>query len=245
MKITRLTFTFLIVCVTIVSCITSPGTFTEFSRTYSPDSSKFLLNYDYVQGAWDGGRSSSFTILNSSDSVKHENIKYSFSTYDFDKIYWNGNDTVLIEDKYTEYISQGKSPLKDTTLNGVIVKIIHRDPIDSSYARKIFYREPSPNGKYELVVYKHVKPENGNYALNISVVNKGDSIPKYGNFYISRWDFDCFTDIHWDKESVLDCKVSSSCYYSFTDYLVKNRPGIKYKVQIDDDIKGNIRPYMQ
>lgn len=245
MKMTRQAFPFLLVCVTFASCITSPGTFTEFSRTYSPDSSKFLLNYDYVQGAWDGGRSSSFAILNSFDSVKPDNIKYSFSTYDFDRIYWKGNDTVLIEDKYTEYISQGKSPLKDTVLNGVAVKIIHIDPIDTSFTRKFFYREASPNGKHELLVYKYVKPGNGNYFLNISVINKGDSIPKYGNFYISRWDFDCFTDIRWDKVNVLDCKVSSSCYYSFADYLVKKRPDIKYKVQIDDTIKGNIQPYMQ
>jgi hypothetical protein len=227
------------------SCLTSPGTFTEFSRTYSPDSSKFLLNYDYVQGAWDGGRSALVTILNSSESVQPANVKYSFSTYDFDKIYWKGNDTVLIEDKYTEYISQGKSPLKDTALYGVTVKIIHRDPIDTSFTRKIFYRDTSPNDKYDLIVYKYVKPENGNYFLNISVINKGDSIPKFGNFYISRWDFDCFTDIRWDKASILDCNVSSSCYYSFVDYLVKNRPDIKYKVQINDTINGNIKDYMR
>lgn len=245
MKMTRLAFPLLLIGLTVASCITSPGTFTEISRTYSPDSSKLLLNYEYAQGAWDGGRSSLVTIVNSSDSIKPESIKYSISTYDFDKIYWRGNDTVLVEDKYTEYISQGKSPLKDTTVNGITIKVIHKDPIDSSFTRKIFYREPSPNGRYELVVYKHVMPKNGDYALNISVINKGDSIPKYGNFYISRWDFDCFTDIRWDKESLLDCKVSSSCFYSFDDYLVKNRPDIKYKVQIDDDIKGNIQLYMQ
>lgn len=245
MKLTRLTFPFLLICVAAASCITSPGTFTEFSRTYSPDRSKFLLNYDFVQGAWDGGRSSFFTILNSSDSVKPDNIKYSFSTYDCDRIYWKGNDTVLIEDKYTEYISQGKSPLTDTILNGVSVKIIHRDPIDTSFRRKIFYRETSPDGKYDLVIYKYIKPVNGNYFLNISIINKDDNIPKFGNFYISRWGFDCFTDIRWDNKSILNCRVSSSCYYSFADYLVKNKPDVKYKVQIDDDIKGNIQPNMQ
>jgi len=245
MKIARQTFIFVLYSVTIASCITSPGTFTEFSRTYSPDSSRFLLNYDYVQGAWDGERSSVVAILNSTDSVKPDNIKYSYSTYDFDKIYWKGNDTVLIEDKYTEFISQGKSHLKDTILNGVTVKITHRDPIDISFTRKIFYRDISPNGKYDLIVYKYVKPVNGNYFLNISIINKGDSIPKYGNFYISRWDFDCFTDIRWDSASVLDIKVYESCYYAFKDYLVKNKPGIKYNVQINDTIKGNIQMYMQ
>ena len=245
MKIPKLTFTFFIVCVTVASCITSPGTFTEFSRTYSPDSSRFVLKYNFVQGAWDGGRSSFVTILKSTDSVKPDNIKYSFSSYDYDKIYWKGNDTVIIEDKYTEFISQGKSPLSDTLLNGVTVKIVHKDPIDTSLTRKIFYEETSPNGKYDLIVYKYVKPVNGNYFLNISVINKGDTIPKFGNFYISRWDFDCFTDIRWDSAGILDCKVSSSCYYSFADYLVKSRPDIKYKVQINDTINGNIKDYMQ
>lgn len=245
MKIARLTFIFFLLCLTVASCITSPGTFTEFSRTYSPDSSKFLLKYDYVQGAYDGGRSSSVTILNSTDSVKSDNIKFSYSSYDYDKIYWKGNDTVIIEDKYTELISEGKSPLKDTALNGVTIKIFHRDPIDTSFTRKIFYQDTSPNGKYNLIVYKYVKPVNGNYFLNISVINKGDSIPKFGNFYISKYDFDCFTDIRWDSTNTLDCKVYESCYYVFKDYLVKNRPDIKYRVQINDTIKGNIQMYMQ
>ena len=246
MKIKRLICALFFVCVTVASCtFTSPGTFTEFSRIYSPDSSKFLLKYDFIQGAWDGGRSSSVTILKSTDSIISENIKYSFSSYDYDKIYWKGNDTIIIEDKYTEFLSLGKSPLNDTTLNGVTVKVVHKDPIDTSFTRKIFYQESSPNGKYDLIVYKYVKPVSGNYFLNISVINKGDTIPKFGNFYISRWDFDCFTDIRWDDSSILDCKVSESCYYSFTDYLVKNRPTLKFKVQVNDTIKGNIQSYMQ
>jgi hypothetical protein len=245
MKIVKQTFIVFLLIVTTTSCITSPGTFTEYSRTYSPDSTKFLLRYGFAQGAWDGGRSSSVTILHSTDSVMPDNIKYSYSTYDFDKIYWKGNDTVVIEDKYTEFMSQGKSPLQDTVLSGVTVKIIQKDPIDTSFTRKIFYRDTSPNGKHDLIVYKYVKPVNGNYFLNISIINKGDSIPKYGNFYISRWDFDCFTDIRWDSSSVLDIKVSEACYYAFAGYLVKSKPDIQYKVKINDTIRGNIQRYMQ
>jgi hypothetical protein len=245
MKIINWISAFILFSATISSCITSPGTFTEFSRAYSPDSTKFLLKYDYVQGAWDGGRTWFVTILNSTDSVKPDNIKYSYSSLDFDKIYWESDDTIVIEEKYTEFISQGKSNLKDTVLNGVAIRVIQRDPIDTSFTRKIFYRDTSPNGKYDLIVYKYVKPQNGNYFLNISIITKGDSIPRFGNFYISRFDFDCFTDIRWDSTSILDIKVSESCYYSFTDYLVKSRPDIKYKVQINDTIRGNIQQYMQ
>lgn len=228
-----------------VSCITTPGVFTELSRNYSPDSSKFILKYNYTQGAWDGGRTYSLTVLNSIDGVIPKQIKYSFSSLDLENMYWKNNDTIIIEEKFTEYLSQRKSRLSDTILNGITFKVIVKDPIDSSFARKIFYKEISPNDKYELIVYKYVKPKNGNYFLNISVINNGDSIPRFGNFYVSRFDFDCFTDIRWDNSSILDIKVSESCYYSFKDYLVKNRPDIMFNVQINDTIKGNIRPYMR
>lgn len=245
MKITNCAFTIILCSLILTSCIMSPGTFREFSRTYSPDSTKFLLKYDYVQGAWDGGRTWAVTIMNSTDTVKPDNFKFSYSSLDFDNIYWKSNDTVILEEKYTEFISEGKSNLKDTVLNGVTIKVIQKDPIDTSFTRKIFYRETSPNGKYELIVYKYVKPVNGNYFLNISIINKGDSIPKFGNFYISKYDFDCFTDIRWDSASALDIKVDGGCYYAFKDYLVKNKPDIQYKVQINDTINGNIHSYMQ
>ena len=231
---------------TLSSCdfTSSSGTYHEVRKVYSPDSSKFLLTYRYDQGAWDGGRTSFTTILKKTQFFDTLN-QYSFSSYDFDKIYWQGNDTVIVAEKFTEFISNAKSNMKDTILNDVVIKIKQIDPIDSSFERRIFYQDTSPNGKYELVVYKYVKPVNGNYFLNISIINKGDSIPKYGNFYISKHDFDCFTDIRWDSTNILDIQVSGSCYYIFANYLVKNKVDIEYKVKINDTIKGNIRPYMQ
>ena len=236
----------ILILTTFSSCdfTTSPGTYHEVSKVYCPDSSKYILTYRYDQGAWDGGRTSLTTILKKTDSLDKLN-QYSFSSVDFDKIYWQGNDTVIVAEKFTEFISNAKSNLKDTILNGVIIKVKQIDPIDTSFQRKIFYRDTSPNGKHDLVVYKYVKPVNGNYFLNISIINKGDSIPKYGNFYISKYDFDCFTDIRWDSANILDIKVSESCYYAFADYLVKNKADIKYKVQINDTIKGNIQQYIQ
>jgi hypothetical protein len=233
---------FLISILTSSCDFTSPGTFKEISRVYSPDSSNYLMTYEYEQGAWDGDRISLTTILNKKESFVQG--KYpSYSSLYFDKIYWKGNDTIIGEEKFTEFINQ-KSSVKDTTWNGLVFKIIHKAPIDSSFTRKIIYKETSPDKKFDLIVYRYIKNENGYYFLNISIVNKNDSIPKYGNFYVSRYAFDCFTDIKWDKANTLDIKVSSSCYYSFNDYLLENRPAIKYKVQIDDSIKGNIQDYV-
>jgi len=240
------TFTACMLLTVILSCdITSPGTYTEFSRTYSPDSTRFILKYDYVQGAWDGGRTWLVSIIKATDSTRKEN-HYTLSSIDIDDIYWKSNDTVIVAEKFTEFLSQGISNLKDTLFDGVNIKVILKDPIDTSYSRKIIYQEISPNKQYELFVYRYVKPVNGNYFLNISIVNKNDSIPKFGNFYISRYDFDCFENIKWDSESSLDIRVSEGCYYAFADYLVKNRPQIKYKVKFDDNdtSKGNIHSYV-
>lgn len=232
----------LISLTTLNSCISdlSKGTYRELDRVYNSDSSKYLLTYVFSQDAWDGDRSSLTTILNRNDSIDKIN-QYSFNSDDFDKLSWQGNDTILVAEKYTEYISKGKSTLKDTILNGVVVKIVHIDPIDTSFTRKIFYQETSPDGKHDLIVYRYIKPENGNYFLNISIIKTGDSIPKFGNYYITRYDFDCFADIRWNKNNELDIKLLSACFYSFPNYLVANHPDIKYKVQIDDNIRGNIQ----
>lgn len=222
---------------------TSPGTFTELSRVYSPDSSRYLLTYRYEQGAWDGSRTSLTTIMKQGEKLI-PGSRPAYLNLEFDDIYWQANDTVIIAEKYTEFISQGKSNLSDTTWNKVAIKVIQRDPIDNSFNRIILYRETSPDKSYELVVYRYVKLENGYYPLHISIVKKGEEIPKYGNFYISRWDFDCFKDIRWKLDNSLNIKVSSSCFNSFNDYLVRKRPAIDYHIQADDTIKGNVQPYV-
>ena len=236
--------TVLIYLIIDLSCnFSSPGTYTEYSKTYSPDSTRFILKWDYAQGAWDGGRTWMVSIVKTTDSARKEN-HYSLSSLDFDDIHWKGNDTVVVAENFTNVLSENKSNLKDTLFDGVYIKIIAKDPIDTSFSRKIIYQESSPNEKYKLYVYRYVKAPNKMSFLNISIVNKNDSIPKFGNFYITKYGFDCFENIKWDSESNLDIKVSESCYYAFADYLVKNRPQIKYKVKFDDNdtSRGNVHP---
>lgn len=236
-------FTVFIVLIVTLSCnFSSPGTYTEFSRIYSPDSTRFILKWDYVQGAWDGGRTWMVSIVKATDTARKEN-HYSLSSLEFDDIYWKGNDTVVVTENFTDFLNKGKPNLKDTLFDGVYIKGILKDPIDISFSRKIIYREISPNKQYELFIYRYVKPANEVSFLNISVVNINDSIPKFGNFYITQYGFDCFEDIKWNSENNLDIKVSEGCYYAFADYLVKNRPQIKYKVRFDNnDTRGNVHP---
>ena len=165
---------FFLIFSTISSCqITSEGVFSELSRDYSPDSSKYILKYNYAQGAWDGGRVCLITIVNTRDTFQREKHK-SLSSLDIDNIYWKGNDTILIKESFTEFLSHGESVLNDSVLNDVKIKIIQKDPIDGSYTRKIIYQETSPNKRYNLIAYRYVKPENSHYFLNISIINISD-----------------------------------------------------------------------
>lgn len=137
------------IALSMAACVCAPGVFTEQSRAYSPDSTKFLLRYSYEQGAWDGDRSYLVTVLNAKDSINPRDISFSYMSYDFDRIYWKDNDTIIIEDSYTEYVSQGETPVKDTVLDGVVVKVIHRDPIDSTFTRKMLISRGLEKGREE------------------------------------------------------------------------------------------------
>lgn len=231
------------VVISLTACIISPGAFQELSRKYASDSSKYLLSYEYAQGPWDGGRSWLITVMQATDSVSGANKFRTFSNNDIDSMYWKGNDTVVIHEKYAHYISRGKSAFESSLfkINGAYIKIIQKDPIDSAYTRKIYYREVSPGGRYEVVVYRYVKPENHYYFLNVSVIPKGDSIPRFGNFFISWYEEECINGIKWRAGDTLDIQIHSVYGSIFNDYLVKNRPAIPFVISYNDEMK----PYAQ
>ena len=242
MKLSFLIF----VSILIASC----GSYVEYNRTYCSDGSKYLLKYDYNIGATDGGRDWRIAFLHSTDPAKYRLSKNSISNRTFDDIYWKGNDTVIIEENYIEFMREGKSNFKDSiiTINTVPVKIIQKDPLDFSYTRQIIYQKTSPDNQYDLIIYRYSKPDKNNITVHMSVVHKNDSIPKYGNFYITKDDFNCFKDVRWDSLSNLDIKVSEACTSGFTDCLVSKRLDIKYKTEIipiekEDSVNGNVKEY--
>jgi hypothetical protein len=222
------------------SCtFTSPGEFRELSRQYSPDSSRYILRYAREQGAWDGGRTFTATIMNRHDPVVPDRMPWSLLSHSFDDLYWVNADTVAVVGSFTEYLSQGKADLRDTVVNGVAIRVIYKDPIDTSFTKKVVHASVSPDGKQALAVYRYVKPENGDYFLNVSVYPAGDPMPRFGNFYVSRYGFDCISAIRWDSANSLDIRANSGCYYAFSDYLVKNRQPVRYRVSVQKDGEGS------
>jgi hypothetical protein len=216
---------------------------------FCPDSSKYLLKYDHNIGATDGGSDWRVAFLHSDDPAKFRLLTNSISNKWFDKIYWKGNDTVIVEENYIEVMREGKSNFNDSifAINNIQVKVIQRDPLDDTYSRRIIYQKTSPNNQDDLIIYRYVKKGREDVVVHISVVHKNDSIPKYGNFYITKDDFNCFKDVRWDSLGILVIKVSEACTSGFTDWLVAKRPDVKYRTQVveigKDDSQDNVREY--
>jgi hypothetical protein len=208
----------------------SCGTFKELSRTYSPDKTKYLLHYYHIEVPWAAGAEKSIAILKPNQSVRKAN-KYSISGGYIDTIYWKGNDTVIAEEDFIEYQRQGKSYFKNSefSLNGVSVKTILKDPIESNYTRKIIYQERSPDNKRQLIVYTYEKPGSDYYLLNVSVLNINDTIPKFGNLFISEQR--CVTETRWSTENTIILKIQNSCRFIVQFYFVKNRPHVNINVE--------------
>jgi len=234
----------------------SCGSFREASRTYSPDNSKYLLRYYFIEVPWAAGAHLSLSVLNSTQPIRHSN-KYrlipgernSYKHSYIDAVYWKDNDTLIAVENFMEFKRRGKSVFKESifSLNGVIVKVeLSKDPIDSTYERNIVYREISPDRQKELVVYTYVNPGKYYNYFNISVINVNDTVPKYGNFYILTYSSIgvCNPDIGWDSTGILNFRLPKNvlvidgsiekdfvCSQRFNESgLVESRPGIKYTV---------------
>jgi hypothetical protein len=128
------------------------------------------------------------------------------------------------------------------SLNGVIVQVVLKDPIDSSYSKKIIYREMSPDKQHELIVYKYDKPGKKRDLLNVSVINKNDSIPKFGNFFLNS-ERHSIVGISWHTADTIVFRLSKISYFPIKFYLVENRPSIKVRVQFDETDKKNIESW--
>lgn len=103
--------------------VTPVGPVEELSRSYCPDSSRYLLFYHRQQGAWDGDRACLATVMKAGDSIKTTEKPPSVVIYYLDSAYWKKNDSLVILEKYTEYIHKGQPSSRDTMIKGVNVQI--------------------------------------------------------------------------------------------------------------------------
>lgn len=235
----HLAFVFcLILLVACNSDETSRDAFVELKRVTPPGGNKSILFYQYASDA-ENKNTSMILIVDKDEQIDLRNQAY-FSNIDLDTIYWKTKDTVIAVEKYLNYLVKGKSNYKDSIypMNGVIVKIVRVDPVDSNFVREELYRQKSPDKQQELQVFRYVHPLNKYAILNVSIVDANNKGSKYGNFYVGKSDFDCIRDIRWDSIGDFTIKASKKCYYGFDEYLNKQRPSVKYNLVLSEEI-GN------
>ena len=206
--------------------------FVEFWRERSPDSSMLLLSYGIDQGALGTGNAGT-AVLKLSDTTK--NLRLFTLSNSFNRFQWLDNTTVSAKYDTIPFVRSGEpSNFKDTAVNGVEIKVSSYDYIEPNSNRIIEHQETSPSGQYELVAYRYVRDIHNLNFIHVSIIPRGQKIPKYGNYLIADMHSDYILNGKWDNNNSL-IFYSNNLYADMIQYyLVHNRPAIKYKVVNDD-----------
>jgi hypothetical protein len=210
--------------------------FVEHERLYSPDKSMLILNYSVDIGAFGYGNGGK-AVLRPSDMAK--NLK------DFDlpsnliQVKWVDNETISAGIDIIPSIRSGKKiEISDKEINGVRIRISPVDFIQETSRLQIEYRETSPDGHHELVAYRYYYENDMNF-IHVSVIKKGDSIPKYGNYLIGDRQSDRVFGGTWTKDDTLLLYTNSLDKDYVQYFFVHDKPDIRFEVVSDDKRYGS------
>lgn len=221
--------------------LTTDHAYYEIKRTYSPDKSKILLTYGINQGATGQGEVGT-AILNLPDTSK--NIwPFTIPFYDYNDFKWLDNNTAIFYLDFLSKMRQDKFMRRnvDTIINGINLNFEYKDLIDSFFQMNILQDELSPNKQHRLLVYRYTKNQSNENFLNISVTMPGDSIPRYGNFFISDIENDYIYYCKWSNENKLQLYTTNGGYALIENYMVKSRPEILIEIKESDDVVSPFR----
>ncbi len=210
--------------------------FVEHERVYSPDKSMMILNYGVDTGAFGYGGNAK-AILKLSDMSK--NLREFDLPGDLIRVRWVNNMTIAAQVDIIPSIRSGKPiEISDTEVNGIKIEVSPYDYIDADSKLRIEHRETSPNGKTELIAYRYPANQDLKF-IHISVIKKGEPIPKYGNYFIGTMTSDHIMNGTWTEGNTL-LFYSNSLYSDLVQYyIVHDKPDIKFEVLPNDARYGS------
>lgn len=181
-----------------------------FDKTFSTDSSVYLIRYSFDEGAF-GSCCNQTSIMKTSDSlclIEMYNVPSEFKNLKL-----LSNNTISAE-------IQLISNLQARTIKASKIDSINGVLLNKKYFNKITYQDSiirierlsSPNGKFELVSYEYQsRPFLDDSLLHISVVPKGERIPLYGNLYIIKERlYDQVKKIEWAGEKSIRITINNT-----------------------------------
>ena len=206
--------------------------FVENYREFSPDSSMVFINYNIDLGAFGYGYGGT-SILKSADTTK--NLREYILPNTYTHVKWIDNQNISAQYDILPSIREGlKFELNDIEVNSIKVHVSALDYIDQDAQQQILHREVSPNGRYELVVFRYPKDINNLNFIHISVIPPGNEIPKYGNYFIADKYSDYVFYGTWTKDNELNFYSNSQYAELVPNYLVEKRPKVNYYIITDD-----------
>lgn len=211
--------------------------YVENYREFSPDSSMLLINYSLDLGAFGYGQSGT-AILKLSDTTK--NLREFSLPNTLTRLKWIDNKIISAQFDILPSLRSGeKITLTDKEINGVKIKVSAWDNIDKDDHLEIEHRELSPNGQFELVVYRYLKDRSSLNFIHISIIPAGGQIPKYGNYLIADMQSDYVLNGTWTEKNELIFYSNSQYSDLIQYYLVNDRAKIKYEIVTDDKEYGS------
>lgn len=211
--------------------------FVESRRVYSPDKTMLILDYAVDHGALGYGRGGT-AILKTTDLNK--NLRQFNLPDNLIQAEWVDNKTISAWMDIIPFIRKGERlSVNDTEVNGVKIKVTALDYIESDYHLEIEHREVSPDGRLELVAYRYLKDRSSLSFIHVSIINKGDQIPKYGNYFIADMRSDRILFGTWGKNNSLVFYSNSLYAQDIKYFFVHEKPDIKYEIITDDETYGS------
>ncbi len=205
--------------------------FIEISREYSPNKEKVILVYNYDTGAF--GYSRAFTAILDANNLENNLLPNNLP----DKYYnakWLDNNTVETEINIISDLREGLSiDYKKVQIENVTVIPKLVDTTEDGRL-KIEDRIESPDGKLELIAYRYAF-NNERALLQISIIGKGTELPRIGNYFIGTDSSDYVFNAEWKTDNEIQFETNSQYGNDAKYYFVKNRPPIKYTLNIDDN----------
>lgn len=237
--------TICLIAVLVASCVSAQrrpvfmtdNDFVEHERVYSPDKSMLILNYGIDIGAFGYGGNAK-AVLKLSDMTK--NLRQFDLPNGLMRVRWVDNVTISAQVDIIPSIRSGQPiEIRDTEVNGVKVKVSPYDYIDADDKTIVEHRETSPDGNLELVAYRYRANLQNIKFIHISVIKKGEPIPKYGNYFIGTMTSDHIMNGTWTKENKL-LFYTNSLYADLVQYyFVHDKPDIEFEIITDDARYGS------
>ncbi|MBX3245018.1 MAG: hypothetical protein KF685_11220 [Acidobacteria bacterium] len=152
---------------------------------------------------------------------------------------WLDNKTITAGIDIIPSIRRGeKIDINDAEINGIKVKVSPMDYIQETSHFQIEHRESSPDGQFELVAYRYYY-EDGIGFIHVSVIKKGDPIPKYGNFLIGDIHSDRIFGGKWTNDNTLLFYTNNKDEHNVQYFFVHDKPNIRFEVVRDDEAYGS------